>query len=172
MHHQKNLYGPPYNHKMITVAIEGVVDLETDGELITYNIISIQQDEPVCGTGSGDTEFDAICSIKNQNQIEIRRERSGNQDGRFYHIAFQAFDNLQNDCTGTITVGIGHDAYEKKDRNEYKDQYIIHVMLHHVLVLLQNKKYHNNKYKIKQKMMNSMKCFIIRRKKKNQLISL
>lgn len=110
-------YGAPFNHKMITVAIGGVTDVETPDDMMTYEIISIHQDEAVCGDGSGGTNVaDAICAIKEgtQNQFQVRRERSGSQNGRFYYVVFKAYDNLGQQCGGAVTVGIGHDESSTK----------------------------------------------------------
>lgn len=77
----------PPNHKMVPVNILGCTDKENDA--FTIRVLRIRQDEPVIGTGSGNTAPDGI--IKGSS-VELRAERSGQGDTRVYNITFVATD--------------------------------------------------------------------------------
>src|SRR5262249_51812262 len=92
----------PPNHKMEAVEVVGVSDPNVNA---TVTITSIYQDEPTNGLGDGDTPVDGIIQ---GTTVLIRRERSGNLNGRVYHISFLAQD-FEGSCTGTVTVCVPHD---------------------------------------------------------------
>lgn len=98
----------PPNHKMksIDVSLEAT---DVDEDDLSFTILSVFQDEPVDAKGDGKTSPDA--EIIDEDTVEVRAERSGNENGRVYHIAVQASDG-ELSCTGTFTVGVPHD---KKD---------------------------------------------------------
>jgi len=91
----------PPNH-MTPISITGVTD--PNGDPLTIMATSIFQDEPVLGPGSGNTSPDAILS-----PLTVRSERSGQGDGRVYHIDFMADDGNGNTCTGTVQACVPHD---------------------------------------------------------------
>ena len=95
----------PPNHKMksIDISLEATDD---DGDELFFTILSVFQDEPTNGLGDGDTSPDA--KIIDGDTVELRAERSGNENGRVYHIAVEASDG-ELSCTGVITVGVPHD---------------------------------------------------------------
>jgi hypothetical protein len=99
----KSTLWPP-NHKMTTVNIGGVNDQDLEYNIVTISITGVTQDEPVDGTGDGDTSPDAIVSDQ-ANSILIRNERAGNSDGRVYSIQFTASDGLES-CDGAVTVAV------------------------------------------------------------------
>ncbi|MEW6758349.1 MAG: hypothetical protein AB1347_09020, partial [Acidobacteriota bacterium] len=43
-------------------------------------------------------------------QVSLRAERSGPGNGRVYRIAFTASDGQGDSCSGTVAVGVPHDA--------------------------------------------------------------
>ncbi|WP_286262079.1 ExeM/NucH family extracellular endonuclease [Thalassotalea atypica] len=88
------------NHKFVPISILGVTD--ADNDKISISIDSIFQDEEVNGTGSGDTSVDGRGI--NTETAEIRAERDGNGDGRFYHISFTATDTNGASCSNTVQV--------------------------------------------------------------------
>lgn len=100
----------PPNHKMAGVSILGVTD--PDGDPLVVTATAIAQDEPVDSTGDGATCPDALGV--GLDTVSLRSERSGNGDGRFYHIAFQAVDVCNALCTGEVTVSVHHDRSPKK----------------------------------------------------------
>jgi hypothetical protein len=69
----------------------------------TITIDSVFQDEPTNGQGDGDTDIDAF--INADGTVLIRAERSGNGDGRVYHIHFTASD-LEGSASGVVTVSV------------------------------------------------------------------
>ena len=93
---------------MHDITIEGVTD--ADGDVVTVTISSIFQDEPTNDLGDGDESPDA--DGVGTDTAQIRAERSGLENGRVYHIAFNADDGNGGMCSGTVTVGVPHD---KKD---------------------------------------------------------
>ncbi|HSD05131.1 MAG TPA: hypothetical protein VLB45_05195 [Nitrosopumilaceae archaeon] len=95
----------PPNHQMHEITIEGVTD--PDGDAVTLTISSIFQDEPTDGLGDGDVSPDA--SGVGTDTAQIRAERSGLEDGRVYHVAFNADDGQGGICSSTVTVGVPHD---------------------------------------------------------------
>jgi len=95
----------PPNHKMVPVTIAGVTD--PDGDPLAIAVTAIAQDEPLDATGDGSTCPDGIgVGIATAS---LRSERSGNGDGRVYHVAFQAVDVCGAPCLGSVTVCVRHD---------------------------------------------------------------
>jgi streptogramin lyase len=99
----------PPNHKMVPISINGVTD--PDGDPVTVTVTGIRQDEPVNGTGDGDTGPDG--RGVGTATAEIRAERVGTPkapgDGRVYHITFSAADGQGGTCSGTVKVSVPHD---------------------------------------------------------------
>jgi len=85
----------PPNHKLRTIQISAI---NTDGDACNVTITDARQDEALDGAGDGNTSPDAAnCSnIGNDSSIDLRAERSGLGDGRFYHVSFTMSDP---DCT-------------------------------------------------------------------------
>ncbi len=101
----KSILWPP-NHGLVSVGIVGVSDPDNNA---TITIDSVTQDEPTNGQGDGDTEIDAF--INPDGTVLIRVERSGNGNGRVYHIHFTVSD-LEGSASGVVTVSVPH---KKKD---------------------------------------------------------
>jgi len=95
----------PPNHKLVDVEITGVVD--PDGDPITLTMAGVLQDERTDDLGSGNTCPDA--SGIGMARASVRAERSGQQDGRVYHVYFLAEDGRGGQCEGKITVCVPHD---------------------------------------------------------------
>lgn len=96
----------PPNHKMASITIGGVTD--PTGLSVSIVVAGIHQDEPVNGTGDGDTAPDGAGIGTSTAQVRV--ERSGIAvDGRLYFISFTATDTSGQSCTGTVTVGVPHD---------------------------------------------------------------
>jgi hypothetical protein len=97
----------PANHELIPIdvlAATGITD--PDGDAVTITVDSVTQDEPVNGTGSGDTSPDA--SGLGTGTAQIRAERAGNGNGRVYRISFAATDGRGGSCTGQLAVTVPH----------------------------------------------------------------
>ncbi|MCV0392993.1 MAG: VWA domain-containing protein [Nitrosopumilus sp.] len=101
----------PPNHKFSDVTVN-MSTTDVDGDSVLVMISSIFQDEPVDGTGSGDTAPDAEFSDDDMLSVKLRAERSGNENGRVYTISVIADDGHGGSCTGQVLVGVPHD---KKD---------------------------------------------------------
>ncbi|HZE89169.1 MAG TPA: hypothetical protein VE404_06455 [Verrucomicrobiae bacterium] len=98
----------PPNHKLHTVKIQGVTD--ADGDPISITVTSIRQDEPLGAAGNGNTCPDAFTGAEAAGHApSLRVERSGEGDGRVYHIRFNALDGEGGGCTGEVTVCVPHD---------------------------------------------------------------
>jgi hypothetical protein len=96
----------PPNHALRVIALGGATD--PDGDVVTLTVTAVTQDEALNGTGDGDTSPDAVLGPAS-NQVQLRSERSGNGDGRVYHVAFGGSDGRGGTCTGTVAVGVPHD---------------------------------------------------------------
>ena len=103
---QKSLW--PANHKLATITISGATD--ADGDTVTLTVTGVTQDEPVNGTGDGDTSPDGALVPGHSDQVKLRSERAGNRDGRVYRIAFGGNDGRGGTCTGVVKVGVPHDS--------------------------------------------------------------
>jgi len=97
----------PPNHKLVAVAVGGVTD--PDGDPVTVTVANVFQDERTDHTGDGKTCPD-VSGIGNA-RVSVRAERSGQLDGRVYHLFFQARDNRGGRCEGQVTVCVPHDNH-------------------------------------------------------------
>lgn len=100
----------PPHHTLYQIAVLGVTD--ADGDPITVTVNSVLQDEPVNGTGDGDTSPDAFI---NMNGVELRAERAGTGNGRFYGVNFTATDGKGGACTGTLIVRVPKNIKKLED---------------------------------------------------------
>lgn len=96
----------PPNHKLRLISVGGGSDPE--GDAITTTVTGVTQDEPVNGLGDGDTSPDAVLGPA-ANQVRLRAERGGTQDGRVYRIAVTVTDEFGLSCSSTVRVGVPHD---------------------------------------------------------------
>jgi hypothetical protein len=70
------------------------------------NVLSVASNEPVNGTGDGDTSPDWI--VVDDHHVILRAERSGNGNGRIYTITITSTDDCGNVATTTTTVLVPH----------------------------------------------------------------
>jgi hypothetical protein len=97
----------PPDHKMLPVQILGVVKPSDDNVTIT----GVTQDEPTNGLGDGDTPTDTIIHhnhAPNNDDVNLRAERSGKGNGRVYKIYFTVPDPEQT-AEGVVKVMVPHD---------------------------------------------------------------
>lgn len=94
----------PPNHALVPVAITGIVDPDSSSPVV-LTILSVRQDEPIDGNGDGDTGPDAVLV---GGQLFLRAERSGNGNGRVYHVSFLATDASGDTCSGSVTFVVPH----------------------------------------------------------------
>jgi hypothetical protein len=95
----------PPNHGMVDVSVGGVTD--PDGDVVTLTIDAITQDEAVDAPGSGNTCPDG--AGLGSSSAQVRAERSGQGDGRIYHLEFTASDGRGGSCRGEVSVCVPHD---------------------------------------------------------------
>ena len=93
------------NHKMTPVSISANVT-DNCSAAVTWSVTAIASDEPVNGTGDGDSAPD--WSISGGHGVNLRAERAGSGDGRIYTITIVARDGAGNRATGTTTVSVPH----------------------------------------------------------------
>jgi hypothetical protein len=91
----------PPSHKLVPVEILGVTDPDNDQVVIT--ITGVTQDEPVGGTGDGDTSPDAVIQ---GGTVLLRAERVDGGNGRVYEVFFAASDGRGGTCAGSVQVGV------------------------------------------------------------------
>ena len=91
------------NHKMTPVSIN--VKLADNCTTPTWTVTSISSNEPVNGTGDGDSEPDWTIAGHN---VTLRAERAGTGSGRIYTVTVTAKDAAGNASTGTTRVSVPH----------------------------------------------------------------
>ena len=100
-----NTLWPP-NHKMVPVKV--TVSATSPGNPTPVcQIRSVASNEPVNGTGDGDTAPD--WQITGALTVNLRAERAGNGTGRVYTITVQCMDKAGNRATKDATVTVPHD---------------------------------------------------------------
>ena len=99
-----NSLGPP-NHKMTPVSISARVTDNCPGAT-TWSVTGISSNEPVDGTGDGDTGPD--WTIAGPHAATLRAERAGTGSGRIYTITITAKDAAGNTSAATTTVSVPH----------------------------------------------------------------
>jgi hypothetical protein len=72
----------------------------------TCAIASVTSNEPVNGSGDGNTAVD--WQIIGPNTANVRAERSGGGSGRVYTLTVRCTDPSGNASTGTTTVAVAH----------------------------------------------------------------
>lgn len=95
----------PPNHSLIEVTIANIQDVCE--RALTVRFDQVYQDEPINGTGDGDTSPDA--TGVGTESLQIRSERQGGGDGRVYYVDFTATDPTGDLCEGQVTVSVPHD---------------------------------------------------------------
>jgi len=93
------------NHQMVAVSISAVVTDACDSAPVT-RIIGVASNEPINGTGDGDTAPD--WEITGNLTLNLRAERAGNGNGRVYTITVESRDASGNASIRTVTVTVPH----------------------------------------------------------------
>ena len=97
----------PPNHKMVPVTISVTVTDNCDGAVLqSCTIISVSSNEPISGTGEGDTAPD--WEITGNLTLRLRAERAGSGTGRTYTMTVQCTDNAGNRASRSTTVTVPH----------------------------------------------------------------
>lgn len=97
----------PPNHKMKEVVINYDVDDNCSDAAHITTTLSIESNEPVNGTGDGDTEPEDYKVIDNHTVL-LRAERAGTGDGRIYTITITSTDACGNTTVRTTEVYVAH----------------------------------------------------------------
>ena len=96
----------PPNHKMVDVAVSYTVTDNCDADKVARSL-SVISNEPVNGTGDGDTAPD--WEVIDANHVRLRAERAGNGTGRTYSITITATDTAGGSSSKTVTVSVPRD---------------------------------------------------------------
>ncbi len=109
----------PPNHKMREVKINyDVFDNCSDAAHITTSL-SIVSNEPVNGTGDGDTE-PVDYEVIDNHTVMLRAERAGTGDGRVYTITITAEDDCGNISSTTTEVYVAHNITSPQAGSSFK----------------------------------------------------
>jgi hypothetical protein len=101
----------PPNHKWVDVTVNVDATNPCDAD-ITCTILEVTSNEPVNGTGDGNTAPDWM--ITGDTTLKLRAERSGGGSGRIYTIRYSCEDGSGNETEGTVEVLVPHDQSGKK----------------------------------------------------------
>jgi len=99
----KALLGPP-NHRMVPVTLWYNTSDNCDAGLVTK--VTISSNEPVNGTGDGDTAPDWV--VNDAHHILLRAERAGNGLGRIYTITVTVTDSAGSSSSSSTIVRVPH----------------------------------------------------------------
>jgi hypothetical protein len=97
----------PPNHKLVDVKINYGVSDDCDLPAAINCSLSVSSNEPVNGTGDGDTAPDWI--VVDAHTVRLRAERAGKGSGRIYTITITCTDSSGQSSTQSVTVGVPHD---------------------------------------------------------------
>lgn len=92
----------PPNHTMRDATINYTA---TDNCAVT-STLSVTSNEPVNGTGDGDTDPDWV--VVDNHSVQLRAERSANGNGRIYTVTITATDAAGNTSAKTVEVRVPH----------------------------------------------------------------
>jgi 6-phosphogluconolactonase (cycloisomerase 2 family) len=106
----------PPNHKMVDVTIDYTVMDPCPNTCV----LTVTSNEPVNGTGDGDTDPD--WEVIDAHHVRLRAERAGPGNGRTYTISITCTnDTNQLSSTKIVTVVVPHDQREFFVRQHYAD---------------------------------------------------
>jgi N-acetylneuraminic acid mutarotase len=99
-----SLWPPTHEMVPITIAV-GAIDV-VDAEPVC-RVTGVSSNEPVSGTGRGDTGPDWM--VTGALNLNLRAERAGSGSGRVYTIAVTCADLAGNTSATTVSVTVAHD---------------------------------------------------------------
>ncbi len=99
----------PPNHKMVDISALVVLFDACDANP-TNKLVTIVSNEPVNGTGDGNTSPDIAGASygEDDRSFQLRAERKGNGNGRIYTITYTAKDASGNSTTESGVVTVAH----------------------------------------------------------------
>jgi hypothetical protein len=100
----------PPNHKLVNVTVNYNV---TDNCPLPPNscTLSVTSNEPINGTGDGNTSPDWI--VLDDHHVLLRAERAGNGNGRIYTVGITCVDSGGNSSSKSVPVSVPHDQGKK-----------------------------------------------------------
>jgi hypothetical protein len=106
----------PKNHKLRDVTINYTA---TDGCAgVNCQITNITSNQPVDGTGDGDTSPD--WEFVDEHHVRLRAESAGGSEGRIYTITVTCTDAAGNSTTKTVEVHVGHNILTPTSGSAFK----------------------------------------------------
>ena len=97
----------PPNHKMVLVSTGSVSDIADPNATFT---VSVTSNQPINGTGDGNTDPDWIANTSGSNyDVSLRAERAGNLGQRDYNIVINATDASGNSSSTSCAASVPHD---------------------------------------------------------------
>jgi hypothetical protein len=93
----------PPNHKMKDVTLSYTVEDNCGVPTVT---LSVSSNEPLNGTGDGDTSPDWL--VASDTQAQLRAERAGNGSGRVYTLTITATDSAGGSSSASVVVTVPH----------------------------------------------------------------
>ena len=99
----------PPNHKMVNVAVNYTVTDNCDALGLISCSLGVTSNEPVDGTGDGDTAPD--WEIVDSHHVRLRAERKGNGNGRVYTIQITCKDTKDNTSSTQTFVQVPHNPH-------------------------------------------------------------
>ena len=105
----------PPNHKMKDVT---VYYTSTDNCGIVSCRLEVSSNEPINGTGDGDTDPD--WEIIDDHHVKLRAERAAHGDGRIYTITIICSDEQGNETRETVTVTVAHNITSPGSGQSFK----------------------------------------------------
>ena len=110
----KRILAPP-NHKMVNITLDYIINDNCSTPNVTINITS---NEPVNGTGDGDTDPD--WEVVDDHHIRLRAERSAQGNGRIYTITVTVDDGCNAPVSATTEVVVAHNITGPHSGNSFK----------------------------------------------------
>jgi hypothetical protein len=100
----------PPNHKMVDVTVNYDV-VENCGSNSFNCVLTVTSNEPVNGTGDGDTAPDWV--IIDAHHVRLRAERAGSSNGRIYTITITCTDSNGISSTKSLVVSVSENQRRK-----------------------------------------------------------
>ena len=105
----------PPNHKMRDVTVTYTT---SDACGPVSSSLQVSSNEPISGTGDGDTAPD--WEVIDNHNVKLRAERSGSGDGRVYTITITATDASGNTSTSSVEVRVTHNITSPQSGKSFK----------------------------------------------------
>jgi len=106
----------PKNHKLRDVTIDYTSTDSCGG--VNCQITNVSSNEPIDGTGDGDTSPDWV--IIDAHHVQLRAESAGGSTGRIYTITVTCTDSAGNSTTKTVEVHVGNNILSPTSGTAFK----------------------------------------------------